>query len=65
MKNIAAGLRRNARDSRRPLALLGLHVITNRTSRHYAEALALGLVHASRRRAAGASVRFSASSGSV
>jgi hypothetical protein len=38
-KNIAASLRRNARDPHRPLALLGLVVITNRASRDYAEAL--------------------------
>jgi hypothetical protein len=34
--SIAAGLRRNARDASRPLALLGL---TKRTSRDYAEIL--------------------------
>lgn len=36
--NIATGLRRNARDAHRPLALLGL-TGSNRTSSDYAEAL--------------------------
>ncbi|WP_411089812.1 ISAs1 family transposase [Streptomyces sp. 061-3] len=41
--NIAAGLRRNARDPQRPLVLLGTCMITNRTSRAYSEALAEAL----------------------